>query len=293
MKETKKTASPKVSVSQTKKDTPPKKMTAKTAAAKEATTKKAGAAKSSSVAKAAAAKDATSAKASTSKAVVEKPAIPSPPAIPRLPEWAEMITELDRQAVEDRIYVRDRVRLMLWLTADHCPVQLREFVVRFGPLLGVAKAHMDALDDFDHLPYAAVKAIVISILDILSIEDESARNRKVSPSSVFVRDRQLILVYRRSPAPCETLVPATLLPVFGLCLRTSVTSDFWNVLTPLKPIRTAAKHGTRTQLRSPNSLCHRCWHCASLRFAEGVCTTTSTSKLVCIRSTTVTSCMVR
>ncbi|KAH7108331.1 hypothetical protein BKA62DRAFT_681842 [Auriculariales sp. MPI-PUGE-AT-0066] len=148
--------------------TEPKKTVAKPTEVKGAVVKKQGAIKAKAAAKQSAAKDAPAnapkAKRTAAKPVIEKPKLPAPPKIPRLPEWQDVLTDMDRKEVEDRIY-------------------LREFIVRFGPLLSLAKIHQDALDDFIHLSDAAVKAIAIALLDIMGIEEEGP-HRKVIVNAV-------------------------------------------------------------------------------------------------------------
>lgn len=65
---------------------------------------------------------------------------------------------MSREEVEDRIY-------------------LREFILRFGPLLGVAKSHLDILDDFDTLTDATVKALVVALLDLIAVEEDGSHRK--------------------------------------------------------------------------------------------------------------------
>ncbi|EJD52504.1 hypothetical protein AURDEDRAFT_111174 [Auricularia subglabra TFB-10046 SS5] len=82
----------------------------------------------------------------------------APPKIPRAPQWEPIPTDMSREEVEDRIY-------------------LREFILRFGPLLGVAKVHLDVLDDFETLTDATVKALVVALLDLLAVEEEGPHRK--------------------------------------------------------------------------------------------------------------------
>ena len=50
--------------------------------------------------------------------------------------------------------------------------------MRFGPVMQIAKMHLEALDDFEYINDAAVKAIVVALLDVMNVEAEG-KERKV------------------------------------------------------------------------------------------------------------------
>lgn len=45
--------------------------------------------------------------------------------------------------------------------------------------MSVTKSHVDALDDFDTLSDATVKAVIVALLDLIAVEDEGP-HRKAS-----------------------------------------------------------------------------------------------------------------
>ncbi|KZV86570.1 hypothetical protein EXIGLDRAFT_840628 [Exidia glandulosa HHB12029] len=100
--------------------------------------------------------------------VKDKDATAAPPKIPPEPEWHSIPTELSREEVEDRIY-------------------LREFILRFGPLMSVAKTHIDALDNFEALPDATVRALFIALLDLIAVEDEGPHRKALQAGVRDVR----------------------------------------------------------------------------------------------------------
>ncbi|KAF8318287.1 uncharacterized protein EI90DRAFT_3083733 [Cantharellus anzutake] len=74
---------------------------------------------------------------------------------PSCPRWMPMNKSLSREAVEDRI-------------------QIREFCYRFSRVLGLTKKHVESLDYFDTFSDQTCKAIVISLVTLIS-RDESDR----------------------------------------------------------------------------------------------------------------------
>ncbi|KZO95525.1 hypothetical protein CALVIDRAFT_537904 [Calocera viscosa TUFC12733] len=70
------------------------------------------------------------------------------------PLWVPLPAPLDRPEVEARIH-------------------LREFVVRFRPILRLAKSHIDALDEFASLTKETVKAVAVALLDLIAVDAEA------------------------------------------------------------------------------------------------------------------------
>ena len=54
-------------------------------------------------------------------------------------------------------------------------VQLREFVTRFNPILNIGLRNLEELDDFASLHDPSAKAILLSLLELLAIEDEAQK----------------------------------------------------------------------------------------------------------------------
>ncbi|KAG8906927.1 hypothetical protein FRB99_005701 [Tulasnella sp. 403] len=87
--------------------------------------------------------------------VLQGPTVPKPVVrrprkvvIPPCPVWKPIPIEASRQAVEDRITIR-------------------EFFHRFWEVLKLAKGHRDSLDDFDSLAEGTAKALLGCLIDVL------------------------------------------------------------------------------------------------------------------------------
>ncbi|KAI5116576.1 hypothetical protein M0805_006733 [Coniferiporia weirii] len=84
---------------------------------------------------------------------ISKPRTARPKKVVREPRWSPVPTTLDRSQVEDRL-------------------SLREFLLRFSPLMNISTTHLESLDIFDSLSDACAKALTINLLDLIAADAE-------------------------------------------------------------------------------------------------------------------------
>ncbi|TDL24250.1 hypothetical protein BD410DRAFT_786359 [Rickenella mellea] len=93
-------------------------------------------------------------KASSSKDTTE-PKVRKPRKKVQVPEptWVEVPTDLDRAETEDRF-------------------MLREFVLRFSPIMDISAKHLEDLDEFDTMSDACAKALLMNLLGLIAADAE-------------------------------------------------------------------------------------------------------------------------
>ncbi|KAF8578019.1 hypothetical protein K439DRAFT_1621662 [Ramaria rubella] len=86
--------------------------------------------------------------------------IKGPKKVPE-PIWVPVPLTLTKEEVEDRIYVLS--------------CQLREFILRFNPILNIGVRNLEELDDFTSLHDSSTKAILLALLEIVAVEDATEK----------------------------------------------------------------------------------------------------------------------
>ncbi|KDQ21762.1 hypothetical protein BOTBODRAFT_168974 [Botryobasidium botryosum FD-172 SS1] len=99
--------------------------------------------------------------------------IVKPPVVKRVrrvpePVWYYIEGEFSREEVEQRI-------------------QLREFVLRFEPILEIATTHLQALDEFHVFPDQTAKAVLTGLLDFLAADAPEPQRKTIQGSISQIR----------------------------------------------------------------------------------------------------------
>lgn len=87
------------------------------------------------------------------------------------PVWVAIRDAGSKDDIEDRITVRKFFSVNFVSINMH--FQLREFVLRFNPILNIGVRNLDELEDFTTLHDASAKAVLVSLLDLIALEDTS------------------------------------------------------------------------------------------------------------------------
>ncbi|THH07984.1 hypothetical protein EW145_g3012 [Phellinidium pouzarii] len=89
-----------------------------------------------------------------------KPRMGRPKKVVREPKWTPVPTTLDLAQAEDRFL-------------------LREFVLRFAPLMKIGTTYLEDLDVFDSLSDACAKTIIINLLDFIAADAEPKEQKSI------------------------------------------------------------------------------------------------------------------
>ncbi|GJJ06394.1 hypothetical protein Clacol_000585 [Clathrus columnatus] len=85
------------------------------------------------------------------------------------PVWVPCLTEYGREAVEDLL-------------------RLREFTLRFNPILNIGVRNLEELDDPSSLHDSSTKAILLALLDIIGVEEEAhVKHVYISPQEIQIK----------------------------------------------------------------------------------------------------------
>ncbi len=115
----------------------------------------------------------TARKEDNAEGALSKPRAPRKPrAIPE-PNWVEIPTDLDHEQARDRFFVRPFVLKRGMTMNEYGFRKIREFVLRFSPLMKIGQKHLEDLDEFDSISEVAVKALLLNILDLIAADAES------------------------------------------------------------------------------------------------------------------------